>query len=303
MKLMVMVLVLLTCACSAHRTRVDCEGRLKPINATGPDVEQRCDASEWGAAMRRDPELAGYFSEAATWDADARAQGRRTTRLALGVAGAGWIAVLALAAALMLLMPLKHVEPFVVRVDNATGIVDVVPVYRGGTGVQEAVTRYLLTHYVTVCERFNYATAESDYEECGAFHTAQRNQAWYALWNPTNPNSPLNTYKDGTTIRAQVSSVSFFKRASGVTDLAQVRYVKAKRAAGAANEETTHWIATIQYVYSDPSTDPKVRGWNPLGFKVVDFRPEPEVLPDTAVPATTALTASPAGGPRPGGSP
>jgi hypothetical protein len=32
MKLMVMVLVLLTCACSAHRTRVDCEGRLKPIN-------------------------------------------------------------------------------------------------------------------------------------------------------------------------------------------------------------------------------------------------------------------------------
>ena len=98
--------------------------------------------------------------------------------------------MLALAAALMLLMPLKHVEPFVVRVDNATGIVDVVPVYQGRHGMQEAVTRYLLTHYVTVCERFNYATAESDYEECGAFHTAQRNQAWYALWNPNNPHRP-----------------------------------------------------------------------------------------------------------------
>ncbi len=36
MKLMVMVLVLLSCACSAHRTRVDCEGRLKPINAPAP---------------------------------------------------------------------------------------------------------------------------------------------------------------------------------------------------------------------------------------------------------------------------
>jgi hypothetical protein len=32
MKLIVVVLVLLTGACSAHRTRVDCEGRLKPIN-------------------------------------------------------------------------------------------------------------------------------------------------------------------------------------------------------------------------------------------------------------------------------
>ena len=46
------------------------------------------------------------------------------------------------------------------------------------------MTRYFLTHYVTVCERFNFSTAESDYEECGAFHSAQRNQAWYALWNP-----------------------------------------------------------------------------------------------------------------------
>ena len=185
--------------------------------------------------MRPDPALEGYFEEAASWDADRVRQGRRTVRLALGVAGAGWLAVLALAAALMLLMPLKRVEPFVVRVDNATGIVDVVPVYTAHSGVPEAVTRYLLTHYVTVCERFNFSTAESDYEECGAFHTAQRNQAWYALWNPNNPASPLNLYKDGTSVRAQVTSVSFFKRASGVGDLAQVRYVKAKRMAGSSD--------------------------------------------------------------------
>jgi type IV secretion system protein VirB8 len=231
--------------------------------------------------MKRDPELKGYFDEARSWDADRVRQGRRTVRLALGVAGAGWIAVLALASALILLMPLKRVEPFVVRVDNATGVVDVVPVYAGRGGIPEAVTRYLLTHYITVCERFNFATAESDYEECGAFHTAQRNQAWYALWNPTNTHSPLNLYKDGSTLRAQVTSVSFFKRANGVSDLAQVRYVKAKRAAGSASEESTHWIATLEYAYANPSSDPKVRAWNPLGFKIVDFRPEPEVVPET----------------------
>ena len=240
----------------------------------------------------RDTDLKGYFAEAASWDADTRAQGRRAVRLALAVAGAGWIAALALAGALILLMPLKRVEPFVVRVDNTTGVVDVVPVYSGKSGVPEAVTRYLLTHYVTVCERFNYATAASDYEECGAFHTAQRNQAWYALWNPTNPASPLNTYKDGSSVRAQVTSVSFFKRASGVGDLAQVRYVKAKRAASSATEETTHWIATLQYAYADPSPDPKVRGWNPLGFKIVDFRPEPEVLTEAA-PVANTLAAAP----------
>ena len=242
--------------------------------------------------MKADPALEGYFEEARTWDADRLRQGQRTLRLALTVAGSGWLAVLFLAGALMFLMPLKRVEPFVVRVDNATGVVDIVPVYTGRSGVPEAVTRYLLTHYVTVCERFNFSTAESDYEECGAFHTAQRNAAWYALWNPNNPSSPLNVYKDGTSVRAQVTSVSFFKRVSGVGDLAQVRYIKAKRAAGATTEDTTHWIATLQYAYADPSSDPKIRGWNPLGFKIVDFKPEPEVLPDAA-PAASALAATP----------
>ena len=32
MKLVVIVLVLLVSACSSHRTRIDCEGHLKPIN-------------------------------------------------------------------------------------------------------------------------------------------------------------------------------------------------------------------------------------------------------------------------------
>jgi type IV secretion system protein VirB8 len=190
-------------------------------------------------------------------------------------------------ASLLLLMPLKRVEPFLVRVDRSTGIVDVVPVFAGHSGMDETVTRYFLTHYVTVCERFNFATAESDYEECGAFHAAQRNQAWYALWNPNNPASPLNVHKDGSTVRVQVESVSFFRRASGVSDLAQVRYLAAERQGSTAAERLTHWIATIQYAYAAPSRDPKTRRWNPLGFKIVDITSEPEVL--TQPPAGTAL--------------
>lgn len=227
--------------------------------------------------MTKEPELEVYYAEAASWDADRVAMQQRSTRIAWRVAGAGWICAMSLAIALMLLMPLQHVEPFVIRVDNTTGLVDVVPVYAGHAAMPEVVTRYFLDHYVTVCERFNFATAESDYEECGAFHSAQRNQAWYGAWNRTNPSSPLNLYRDGTTIRAQVTSVSFFTRADGVTDLAEVRYFRAKRPAGSGEEQRTHWIATIRYTYTSPPTDPRVRRWNPLGFKIVDFRPEPEL--------------------------
>ena len=226
------------------------------------------------------PAIQEYFREAESWDADRAAQARRSARTAWWVAGAGWSCAVASAFALALLMPLKRVDPFVVRVDNSTGIVDVVPVYAGHATAEESVTRYFLTHYLTVCERFNFATAESDYEECGAFHSAQRNQAWYAQWTATNPASPLNVHKDGSTVRVQVNSVSFFTRSSGLSDLAQVRYLKAARQGADAGETFTHWVANVQYAYADPAKDPKTRRWNPLGFKIVDFRSEPEVLVD-----------------------
>jgi type IV secretion system protein VirB8 len=225
------------------------------------------------------PELAEYFREAASWDADRVVQARRSARRAWTAAAAGWACALACALSLALLMPLKRVDPFVVRVDSSTGVVDVVPVYDGKAGLEQTVTRYFLAHYLSVCERFNFATAESDYEECGAFHGAQRNQAWYALWNPNNPASPLNVHKDGSTVRVQIEAVSFFQRVSGVTDLAQVRYLKAERQGSGGDERITHWIATIQYAYTAPSKEPAIRRWNPLGFKVVEFTTEPEVPP------------------------
>lgn len=232
------------------------------------------------------PTPQAYFEEAASWDRDREAAARRAARNAWRAAAAASLCAMTSGTALVLLMPLKRVDPFVVRVDNSTGIVDVVPVYAGRASESEVVTRYFLTHYVTVCERFDFATAESDYEECGAFHSAARNQAWFSLWNKTNPASPLNVYKDGSSVRAQVESVSFFRRENGLADLAQVRYVRSTRQGGSSAATTAHFIATIQYAYAAPATDPQVRRWNPLGFKVIEFKTEPEVLaeaPDARV--------------------
>jgi type IV secretion system protein VirB8 len=194
------------------------------------------------------------------------------------VAGAGWLCAVASAAALTLLMPLKRVEPYLIRVDNSTGVVDVVPVYSGHAPLGEAVTRYFLTHYITVCEQFDYPTAESDYEECGAFNSARLNQSMYVKWNKANPDSPLNVHKDGTTETVRIESVSFFKRANGASDLAQVRYARLEREVEGAPGRVTHWIASIEYHYGKPPDDPRTRSWNPLGFEVLDLGIEPEVV-------------------------
>lgn len=227
--------------------------------------------------MKQDEALSAYFAEAASWDADRAAQNARSARVAWRVATGACVLAVVTLIALMLLMPLKRVEPFVIRVDDTTGIVDVVPVFVGQAPMSDVVTRYFLDHYLTVCERFNFSTAESDYEECSSFHAPARHQEWMVLWDRTNPSSPLNVYRDGTSVRVQVSSITFFERSSGVEDLAQVRFIKAQRT-GTGSEQLSHWIATVQYVYATPSSEPRMRRWNPLGFKIVDYSAELEVL-------------------------
>jgi len=58
------------------------------------------------------------------------------------VAGAGWVCTVTLGAALALMMPLKTVQPYVIRVDQSTGIVDIVPMYAGRAEIGETVARY-----------------------------------------------------------------------------------------------------------------------------------------------------------------
>jgi type IV secretion system protein VirB8 len=242
-----------------------------------------------------DKSLAPYFSEAASWDADRAAQAARSCRIAWYIAAAAVCVAIAASAAVMLLAPLKRVEPFLIRVDSTTGLVDVVPVYAGTAKLPETVTRYLLTHYVEVCEQFYWSTAERDYEECGAFNSAERNQQWSAQWALSNPRSPLNLHKDGSEVSVHVVSVSFFERANGVTDLAQVRYTRSTHTGDDAGEQTTHWIANIQFTYAKASTDAVTRQWNPLGIRILEFRTEQEV-PGSNPPAPSAATALHTGG-------
>ena len=237
--------------------------------------------------MTREVDASEYLREAASWDADRRVQNQHARRTAWVIASAATFTACTSVAALLVLLPLKRVEPYVIRVDATTGVVDVVPTYTGTTHPTEVLTRFLLTHYISTCERFNLSTAEEDYNECGAFHAPQRNQQWAAAWATGNPDSPLNKFKDGTTVHVTVQSVSFFERASGQIDLAQVRYAKAIRAGGTGPETLTHWIATLHYAYQSPATDDKIRRWNPLGFRILDYHPEPEMI---EAPTTVAAT-------------
>jgi type IV secretion system protein VirB8 len=81
-----------------------------------------------------------------------------------------------------------------------------------------------------------------------------------------------------------VQSISFIKRADGTQDLAQVRFLTATKAGGAGMETLQHWIATLQYGYVAPSKDEQLRALNPLGFRILEYHREPEILPQASPP-------------------
>lgn len=227
--------------------------------------------------MQRDPALERYLSDAQSWEIDRARRAETSAKRAWLVAGAATTVAALCAVAIAGLTPLKQPVPVIIRVDSSSGVVDLVPTYEGTTDIPQVVTRQLLTNHVVSRERYFYGTAEADYELVAAHNSPQLNQAWSALWARTNPQSPLNVYKDGTTVRVQIRSISFLKLASGKDNIAQVRFTKLARAGGTGDEQATHWISTVEFAYAKPSTDEKLRSLNPLGFRIVEYHREPEV--------------------------
>ena len=228
--------------------------------------------------MQRDPVLERYLTDTQTWELDRAQRAERSARRAWIVASVAGVIAALCAAAVAGLTPLKQPVPVIIRVDSSSGIVDVVPTYEGTTNIPQVVTRLLLNSHVIARERYFYGTAEADYELVAAQNSPQLNQEWAAQWAKTNPQSPLNLYKDGTTLRVQIRSITFLKLASGKENVAQVRFTKYARAGGTGDEQPTSWISTIEFAYTEPSTDEKLRSLNPLGFRIVEYRREPEVV-------------------------
>ena len=136
-------------------------------------------------------ELKVYFERARLWEQDLLAQSQRSRRLAWTVAAVASTLAIAAVGAVAALSPLKTVEPFVIRVDNATGIVDAVSALRDEpASYGEAVTRYFLGKYVRAREGFARAEAELNFHTVSLLSDAAEQQRFAAFFRGSNAESP-----------------------------------------------------------------------------------------------------------------
>jgi type IV secretion system protein VirB8 len=219
------------------------------------------------------PDLKGYFDEAKSWNADRLRAAERSRRLAWGVAAfAGLLATVAVGA-VAALAPLKTVEPFVVRVDRATGAVDVMSALKSEKplGYDEAVTKHFLAQYVRAREGWLAPAAEANFRQVSIMSTPAEQQRWGDFFRPANPLSPQVVYGPAGEAQVDVRAISF------VSDgVANVRFHRIVRMSQQVTE--SDWIATLAFTYTKAPMAEADRWRNPLGFQVTSYRADPEVV-------------------------
>lgn len=217
-------------------------------------------------------ELKSYFDKARRFDQDRLIQVERSARIAWAVAIVASVLAGASIFAVAGLTPLKTVEPFVVRVDNSTGIVDVVSALTSTPGAyDEAVTRYFAAKYVRAREAYVWSEAEENFRTVSLLSTQPEQARFAALYRGSNPESPQNIYGRSATARIRISSISLIN-----PNVVSVRFMRTITRGDEAR--TTHWVATLTFSYVNAPMSSTDRLVNPLGFAVSEYRADPETV-------------------------
>lgn len=214
--------------------------------------------------------LKSYFDKARRFDQDRLIQIERSNRIAWSIAVASGIVASASVFAIAGLTPLKTVEPFVVRVDNSTGIVDVVSALTSTAGTyDEAVTKYFAAKYVRAREGYVWSEAQENFRTIALLSTQQEQARFAGMYRGSNPESPQNVYGRAATARIDIASISLINQ-----NVVSVRYMRTTT----RGEEvrTTHWVATLTFSYVNAPMSSTDRLVNPLGFVVSEYRADPE---------------------------
>ena len=166
--------------------------------------------------------LKSYFEKARRFDQDRMMQIERSNRIAWAIAIASSIVAGVAVFAVAGLTPLKTVEPFVVRVDNSTGIVDVVSALTSTAGTyDEAVTKYFAAKYVRAREGYVWSEAQENFRTIALLSTQAEQARFSAIYRGSNPESPQNTYGRGATARINIASISLINQ-----NVVSVRYMR-----------------------------------------------------------------------------
>jgi type IV secretion system protein VirB8 len=167
----------------------------------------------------------------------------------------------------------KTIEPFVVEIEEKTGITNVIrPLAQEKYAYDEVLRRYFIYKYVMKRESYEPLTFESDYFTIvRLLSEGTVYKAFVRDVGANNPNSPVRLGQTSRLIK--IKSITFPKTIAGQTGfLAQVHF-KSEDKNGSKNR-----VSTINFIFADLVLTQEERAVNPLGFQVIGYRVDDETL-------------------------
>lgn len=224
--------------------------------------------------LQRDagPEAA-LFNKAISWEDSTASQQARSERRAWRVVGIMGCVIVALAAAIVVMMPLKENTPYVWLVDEKTGRPELMTAIDAeNVSLGEANDKYWLAQYVQARETYDWYTIQKDYDTVGLMSSPEVGTAYSKLFEGED----AIDRKYGQSVRETVKILSVVPAGKNI---GTVRFSKSQQRTTDAGSSTTQvWIATIGYEFR-PGTYGResTKLVNPFGFRVTSYRADAEL--------------------------
>lgn len=212
-----------------------------------------------------------YYEAGKVWEQEIYLSLKTSRNRAWMISGIlGAVAVLCLIA-LIIVLPLKSVEPFVITVDRHTGYTEVTrPLAEGALPQDEAVIQFDLVRYLNARETYNPAVLEQNYRLAQSLSADIAAKEHKALWDAANPDNPSAVYGRSATIDVRIQSVALLNEHT-----ASVRFRRELRQNN--TRSVSHWNALMTFRHSTKPASMEERFLNPLGFEVTSYRLTQEI--------------------------
>ena len=227
--------------------------------------------------------LNDYYRAAQTWSADRDQSLASSRKTAWMVAAALGIVALLEAVAIVIMLPLKTVQPYTLLVDRQTGYVQALdPIAGEAITPSEAMANSFLAQYVIAREGFDIDTLKEDYRKVALWSGGDARTRYVAEAQASNPTSKLATLPRTARVEVEIRSISPVD-----ADTAMVRFATYRIDAGGTRRAPQTWAAILNYRFSGQTMTAEDRLVNPLGFQVMRYRRNAEFLgeQDTAAPS------------------
>lgn len=197
-------------------------------------------------------------------------------RIAWYVAAAGFTFALGELIAIVVMLPLKQVVPYLIYVDKNTGVTQVVDVATPARITSDELNaRHWAERYVLARERYIYQILQEDFDFVIATSSDVQQKEYRHLFDP-GPQKKDVLFRDQIEERIRITNVQV---APGQTGRATVRYIKETYRTGSRDPDKIEgFICDLAFYWSGTGkwSDKSILT-NPFGFKVTAYRTTPEI--------------------------